>query len=233
MNRFRSLSIALIATLFGSVGCSSDPSPDSVGPAHAQRLPAAESARANVGVAQGFDQSGQTSEAIRHYELARDLDPKSYQWVARRLGFLYERLGDPYRAKIEYDKAYKLNPNDVTLLDDVGYFYYSYGRFEQAEEFFRKALAIDPSFEGAWINLGLTLGAQGQYQQAYEAFVRAVTPAESRANVALVMAHNGDYAGAAAEMNRAIDQQPDLLRFNAVLETIRQEKGAAAPSSGQ
>jgi Tfp pilus assembly protein PilF len=233
MIRIRGIGVAVVlATLLVSVGCASEPSRvGSVGPARSLSLPPAEGAEANVAVAEQFDKAGQTREAIRHYELARDLDPKHDQWVARRLGVLYDRLGDAYRAETEYDKAYKLSPNDAALLNDMGYFYYSYGRFEEAEKTLRKALEIKPDFSRAWINLGLTLGAQEHYQEAYEAFVKAVTPAESRANVALVMAHNGDYAEAEDEMRRAINQQPDLQRFNAVLEAIRRERGEE-PSAG-
>lgn len=231
MNAIRALGVTLAClAMLGVAGCASNPDRvGSVGPSRSLTLPPAESAQANVAVAEQFESAHQWREAIRHYELARSQDPKQYQWVARRLGVLYDRLGDVYRAETEYDKAYKLDPNNVSLLNDMGYFYYSYGRYAEAEKTLRKALDINPSFDRAWINLGLTLGAQERYQEAYEAFVRAVTPAESKANVALVMAHNGDYAKAESEMQQAIQQQPDLQRFNAVLDVIKKERGEKAP----
>jgi Tfp pilus assembly protein PilF len=222
----------LLPAFIASAGCASEPkSAASTDPTRSIGLPPAEGAKANIAVAEQFDHAGQAREAIRHYELARALDPEQCQWVARRLGRLYDRIGDDDRAEIEYAKAYKLDPNNVVLLNDMGYFYYSCGRYDDAKQVLQRALEINPSFDRAWINLGLTHGAQEQYHDAYEAFLKAVTPAESRANVALVMAHNGDYAQAENEMRQAIDQQPNLQRFKTVIQTIQRERGATPPGS--
>ncbi len=215
---------ALLWAIGGCAGGSDAPSTSGDGRIVETGLPASESARLHVGVAQGFEETGQWREAIRHYERARALAPNTFAWVCRRLGRLYAIIGEPGRAGVEYGRALRLDPNDASLLDEAGRFELSRGRPAEAEAHFRRAGAIEPGRTELWTHLGLALGAQAEYERAFEAFARAMPPAEARANVALAMGRNGEFERATEQMRLAIRGRPELQRYNGVLEAMRTER---------
>jgi Tfp pilus assembly protein PilF len=218
--------MALLAGCGTSGGTNADQFPEP-----AMMLPPEEDARANIAVAQSLETGGNDREAISHYERARNLQPSSYQWVCRRLAVLYDRVGDTYRAEREYQKAYRLQPNDADLLNDMGFFYYQRERYAEAEDKLRRSVEADPNHTRAWNNLGLTLAWTGRTEEAYNAFINAVSPAEANANLGVVLAQQGRYEEAELRLERAMRQQPDLQRYQSVLDAIRKERSEAAPAS--
>src|SRR6516165_3107768 len=116
-----------------SQGTSSDlpagpDSPRAAGP----ELPPTTSAKVSLTVAETMEKNGQFPAAVALYERARQSDPNVH--VARRLAPLYDRLGDVAHATAEYQRAVKENPRDADILNSFGYFYYSRGKWSEAEE---------------------------------------------------------------------------------------------------
>ncbi len=75
--------------------------------------------------------------------------------------------------KREIHKAYKLDPEDVMILDGIGTFYYEVpsivgGDLKKSEEFLRKAVELDPNYTLAWYDLAVALYKQKKYKEAIE-----------------------------------------------------------------
>lgn len=86
---------------------------------------------------------------------------------------------------------------------------------EQAERFFREAIALDSCFADAWNNLGTLQFNRGQYQEAMESYSHAlrcrpefVDAWLNRANVGYAM---GDWSRALSDLARVQALKPDTV----------------------
>jgi Tfp pilus assembly protein PilF len=188
-------------------------------PASKTELPPDQAAAVCLAAAQELEKNGHDADAIAQYERARQLNP-NLPGIARRLGVLYDRVGDPARAQAEYRRALQASPRNSDLLNDIGFSHYQAGRWADAEEWFRKAVDANPKNERAWVNLGLTLAQQGRQAESLEAFGKALTPAEAHANLGLVLAANGKHPQAREAFQQALAFQPDLKLARAALATL-------------
>ena len=187
-------------------GLSDPASPTGPGDANAAKPELAPAAAVKVSftVAEEMEKTGHYAEAVVFYERARQSDAQQTAWpwtdhvhVSRKLARLYDRLGDTPHALAEYQQALKESPRDASLLNSFGYFYYSRGKWAEAEEQLRHALSIDPRHKRAWVNLGLTLGEQGRFPESLEAFRKAVSEAEAHSNLAFILTTQGKRGGQA------------------------------------
>ena len=48
------------------------------------------------------------------------------------------------------------------------------GKYEEAEEVYKKVVELEPAFPGAWYNLGLLYNEMKKYEEAQEAFNQAI-----------------------------------------------------------
>jgi tetratricopeptide (TPR) repeat protein len=94
------------------------------------------------------------------------------------MGQLMEQIHD-YKSAIEfYEQAILLEPNtkQVAYLinNNMGYCLNYAGRYQEAEPYCRKAIAINPERHNAYKNLGISLEAQGHINEAAQSYIRAV-----------------------------------------------------------
>ncbi|TAN04886.1 MAG: type IV pilus biogenesis/stability protein PilW [Rhodanobacteraceae bacterium] len=88
-------------------------------------------------------------------------------------------------------------------------------RLQDADNEFRKAVALDPSNGDTNNNYGRFLCEQGKRQEAMQHFQRALTdpfyktPAVANANAGMCLLRFKDYAGAASYLHKALEAQPD------------------------
>jgi Tfp pilus assembly protein PilF len=184
--------------------------------------------RVCVAAAESLAADGHAAEAVAQYEWAREIDPGVK--VARRLAVLFDREGKPERALTEFRRALREGPRDAGLFNDLGYCYYRQGEYREAESWLRQAVAINPSYDRAWVNLGLALGKQQRYGESCSAFAHAVHPARARANVAVVLAEEGRLEEAKASLRHALAREPDLQLAKVVLAVLEQSASPAAPA---
>ena len=181
----------------------------------APELPPKEAARACIACAQEMEKTANEAEAIFFYERARQHDPKSK--LGSRLAVLYDRQGDFQKAQQEYLKALKQTPRDADLLNDMGYSYYSRGRWAEAEKYLRQALVVKPDQAHAIINLGLCVGEQGRYQEALDLFGRVLTPAQAHCNLAFILTTQHRWEEARRTYQEALRIDPDIPLARAAL----------------
>ena len=189
-------------------------------------LPPKDAARACLACAEELQKHGNEAEAILFYEKARHNDAKVQ--VSRRLGVLYDRQGDFQKAQEEYQNALKKTPHDADLLNDMGYGYYSRGRWAEAEKYLRQALAAKPEHEHAIMNLGLCVGIQGRYDEARQLFTKVVTPAQVECNLAFLYTINHKWPQARQAYQAALHIDPDIPLARAAVAKL--EKAEREPS---
>jgi Tfp pilus assembly protein PilF len=161
-------------------------------------------------MAEGLEKGGKDVEAISYYERAREADPKLADRASRQLAVLYDKADDQTRAMHEFQELLKKKPKDVSLLNDVGYSCYNRGQWTEAENYLRKAIALDKNYKPAWVNLGLALAQQGKQVEALEAFGHAVSNAQAYANLGFVFAVQGKKEEALTVYRRSLELEPTL-----------------------
>jgi Tfp pilus assembly protein PilF len=90
-----------------------------------------------------------------------------------RLAILEDLKGDQASADRHFERALKLAPKDAEILCDRGYCLYLRRRWADAEASLKSALAADPSLARAHANLALVLARQGDDPGALAEFARA------------------------------------------------------------
>jgi Flp pilus assembly protein TadD len=154
-----------------------------------------------------------------------------------RLAVTSDKLGRFPRADEHYQLALKLRPNDATFWNDAGYSDLMQGRFPEAERKLRHALKLAPSETRAANNLGLVLAATDRIDEAIELMSAHSGPAAAHANIAYVLAANGNKAEARSHYLKALELQPTLAIARDALAALdrpgaaRTESLVAAPGT--
>ena len=103
-----------------------------------------------------------------------------------------------------------------------------------AENWYRKALAVAPNHASALSNLAIVLGHQRRYQESIEMFTRVVGPAAAYSNVGVLMTEQGDREQARDAFMQAMRLDKTLKQpqaFLAYFDHADHAKIAAAPES--
>ena len=100
----------------------------------------------------------------------------------------------------------------------------SRGDWVLAEASLRKALAVNPKHERAWINLGMALAQQGKVEEALKAFTKVVSPAEAKSNLGMILAQNGKKGAAKQAFRESLEMEPDAPATRAALAQLEKEK---------
>lgn len=233
--------LVVVPVLRWSVGCSNS-HPDTIAQYPGARSPEADSkpakplspqqsAKLCVQTARQLEAAGYLADAASQYERARRFNPTDFS-IGHRLATLYDRMGDAQAAALEYELAMRNTPNNADLINDYGYFHYNKGRYDRAEQLFRKSLACDASHQRATTNLAMTLAQENRYEESIRYFEKVVSPASARSNVAMIQAQQGKFELARASADKALKINPDLVQAHAVKRFIdeQQNRVAAAPA---
>ncbi|CAM9274638.1 unnamed protein product [Scytosiphon promiscuus] len=162
---------------------------------------------------------GALSDLDQAVELFKGRDPD----VLHQRGMVYHKLGYFSRAVSDFSEVVKSTVDSKTDWNMIALCRGQLGEPEAAEEAYRRALAIDPSFKEAWVNLGSLLKDWGKGAKALAAFDSALT-----LDTAHVHAHYlrglckhgmGDHRGAQVDFKRGLlyDAQDEHCRYMAAL----------------
>jgi len=141
-------------------------------------------------------------EAVAEHQRAIALNPSDVEAYAR-LGFVYRRVGQ-FEAGLEFiEKAIRLSPHDpnqpVWYLDRAGA-HLALKQYDQAVEWARRSIAIQPGWTYLHVYLIVALALTGRESQAHEALQRYLalpnnafrTLAEFRLERAKYLGEHGD-----------------------------------------
>ena len=172
--------------------------------------------------AQKLESQGHLREATLLYEKARQHDPENAD-QPHRMAVLYDLQGQASKAEKEYQRALEAEPEDMNVLNDLGFSHYRRGDFSLAEQTFRQVLEKHPQHSRARTNLAMTLAQQGRYEESFHLFAQVVGPAAAHANIAAVMAQQGDRDGAAQAARTALKMNDRLKQPAALLAHLEKE----------
>lgn len=131
--------------------------------------------------------AGKTSDAIILYQEVLSNDIGAYMAYVR-LANIFEAQKEYERAATERLRAVNANPDDASLLLDLGVTLGKAGDFAQAEARLQQALELNPRDVRPLFWLGIAAQQQGKAADARAAFSRYVTLAPSRYERQIAMA---------------------------------------------
>jgi tetratricopeptide (TPR) repeat protein len=132
-------------------------------------------------------------------------------------------------AKMEYEKAEKLNPNLPFLNHRLGDIAYNRADYPLAVSYFRKEIALNPAYPAPYVFLGLCLHRQGKNSEALpyleEALARAPEAPLAYLELALVQTDLNQLDRALATLESARTRFPDMSAFPAKLARLLSRLG--------
>lgn len=115
---------------------------------------------------------GRVEDAERVLTECLRRDPN--QNVARvELGSILARSGRTGPAIALFEKALEASPGLAPVHNNLATAYFAEGRLDRAERHYRRAVALDEGYFGAWFNLGRVLAGLGRKQEARVALLKA------------------------------------------------------------
>jgi Flp pilus assembly protein TadD len=116
------------------------------------------------------------------------------------LGSIYVVTGQPALAVAEYDAVLAARPDDMRALVNKGVALDLLGRHDDAQALYRKALALAPGDAAILNDMALSMLLAGHPREAQQMVVSLQSQPDMapriRAGVGVVLAANGDFAGA-------------------------------------
>lgn len=151
-------------------------------------------------------QLDRAEEIYLHLVKATPADPRPHH----RLGILAAKRGNFDLALQYFQRAEQGMPNDVDLLNDIGYAYYLVDQLPPAEAALRRARQLNPRNVRACSNLAIVVGSQGRFEEAEKLFREVNSQAEVESNMAYVYVLHGKFELAKAHYNRALTIDKEL-----------------------
>ena len=171
---------------------------------------------------------GAVERSLPWYDLADRLDPSDTTGIVRRAAALLS-LNRPGDAIDCYAAGIKRHPASAELRDAFGVMLANQGDAAVAIPQYEAALAIDPDFVSAHVNLATALINQGKLMDAADHLRRAVELDPDRYeafhNAGIVLAQLKQYAPAARMLNQAVLIKPDSPEFRNDLGVVLVQAG--------
>jgi len=101
-------------------------------------------------------------------------------------------------------------PENISLLNNLGYSYYLNGQYEPAVQPLRTALSLYPNYRQAHNNLGLVYGMMGRYEESLKEFKKGGEEAPAYNNIGYIYYLQGKYPEAIRYFNKALELRPSL-----------------------
>lgn len=145
--------------------------------------------------------SGHIDEALKYIEIFGQYNPQFKQTAEKLMMEFYAyikgdstktsdimarayslaRKGNNFIQKADYEKALDyfekaldLCPNDISLLNNIGFTYGEMKKYDKAIETYEKSLKIKPSHANTWNGLALSYKKLGKYEDAIRACKKAI-----------------------------------------------------------
>ena len=118
------------------------------------------------------------SPAKQIFERLAVVYPESTE-LANNLAMTYFKLSEISQARKQFARALKLNRADPSTLNNLGSFYLAQREFAQAVLYFKQAIANEPGFLEAHLNLGIAYELSGQPLSSipeYETYLELAGP---------------------------------------------------------
>lgn len=160
----RLLAMALVAAALLGGGCTTTGERSSRTEAGASRE---EAARVNTDLGIGYFRQGRVELALERLTRAVEQD-RRYARAHAALAVVYQQLEEPADAERHFRAALRLSERDPELWNTYGVFLCGQGRFDEAEDFFRRAARdrLYPQPELVLTNAGMCMRQKGDLEAA-------------------------------------------------------------------
>jgi TolB-like protein/Tfp pilus assembly protein PilF len=167
-----------------------------------------QSIRGMLGMQEGYERSREMATK------ALAIDPDLVEALLALADIQLEFDWDMEAAERSYRQALKIRPSDAEGLRTYGYFLASDGRYDEAIDYYRKALEVDPMQVRAYFGLAMTLIFAGRFDELPELTARLATHRDEQfmerwnRNIQLsTLRHKGLYA----ELIELLHDNPESL----------------------
>lgn len=126
---------------------------------------------------------GQPHEALRPLAMVAAADAQNWR-VRLALGAALDQLGRFQQARMAYQEALRLQPNDPRILTNIGVSHLMAGEPEEAERILREAAGLPNAPPQARQNLSIALALMGRFQEAEQLQRVDLPPPQAQANIA-------------------------------------------------
>jgi len=145
------------------------------------------------------------ARAEQEFKLATQLNP-GYVTAHHYYAFFLAALARFDEAFAEMRHAQAIDPLSPYLNSDAGWIHYFARQFDQAIEFYHRALEIEPNFALAHAYLGLAYERQGKHAEAIAELQRAVQLSGGSADMTAWLGYVYAMAGQPDEARRVLDE---------------------------
>jgi len=192
-----------------------------------------------------FD-AGKLDEAVDGYAKARSVDYSvTHAGTFRYLAEIYRLRGMPDKALGHYQSLLQREPNDVEALFQAGYISFKLDQLDQARDYFRKLIAVDPKHAGGAANLAALEARYNEKHVGLKEKTPGITLREvAQANPNSVEAHvnlgaqlltEGVYPEALTILERAVSLRSNsaAAQYDLGLAQLREKKYEEAITSNK
>lgn len=166
---------------------------------------------------------GEYDEAIEYYRRALR-DPA--RAVAAYVGTaqVHAARGERDLSREYFGRAIELGPGNAGIYGRLGYQQYLAGELDEAIDSYRRATQLRPDSASFWSSLGgvhIAAGNNDEAEKALERSLRIQPTVTVLGNYAELKFQQGDYAGAAALLRRALELDPnDFLSWGRLADAL-------------
>lgn len=126
--------------------------------------------------------AGQLEQALN--TISRAQTPDRPDWKLKSAeGAILDQLGRAAEARLKYRDALDIQPNEPSVLSNLGMSYLLAKDLKTAETYLRSAASQPGADSSVRQNLALAVGLQGRFQEAEEIARRELSPEQAEANV--------------------------------------------------
>lgn len=129
--------------------------------------------------------AGQLQKALETVQRAQTPDTPDWKLHSAE-GAIYDQLGKPKLARVQYRKALDIRPKEPSVLSNLGMSYLLTGDLRASETYLKQAIDQPGADSRVRQNLALVIGLQGRFQEAESVAAGELPPAEAQANVAFL-----------------------------------------------
>ncbi|MFO7671840.1 MAG: tetratricopeptide repeat protein [Bacteroidales bacterium] len=113
---------------------------------------------------------GKLKEAERQFDRALELSGDETFEALLNISIAFENVRH-YELAIKYlIQAFRQQPENLSVLYDMGYFYERLHRFDDSLKYYEKYLDLDPYSDNVWYNMGIVYQKIEQHEKAVEAY---------------------------------------------------------------
>ncbi len=127
--------------------------------------------------------AGQLDHALSTIRRAQTPDQPDWRLLSAE-GAILDQLGRTKEARLKYRQALDINPNEPTVMSNLGMSYVLTGDLSTAEATLKKAAAMPGADSRVRQNLALVVGLQGRFAEAEKIARAELSKEQAEANVA-------------------------------------------------